>query len=909
MGYKDTLHLPRTEFEMRGNLSKKEPKFQARWEEENIYQEMLKKREGAPQFVLHDGPPYANGQIHIGHALNKILKDFIVRSKFMAGYRVPFRPGWDTHGLPIETAIQKQGVDRKTMPVSEFRSLCEKYALEQVAIQMKDFKTLGTVGDYDNPYITLTNDFVAKQVRVFAKMAQKGMIYRGLRPVIWSPSSESALAEAEIEYKDRKDPAIFVGFHVLDGKGVLDSDDIVLIWTTTPWTIPANLGISVHPDMDYVLVETEKGRILMAESLQESVLEEIELESQGVVKKVKGHQLEGITTQHPLYEDRTSLMITGTHVTDDAGTGCVHTAPDHGVEDFEAGKAYGLTPFGPVDEKGHLTDKTGEFAGMFYEKANKEVTKKLDELGHLFKLSWITHSYPHDWRTKKPVIYRATTQWFASIDSVREDVLREIEKVNWNPKWGERRMHNMIADRGDWCISRQRAWGVPIPIFYAEDGSAIIDEEVINHVADLFEKEGTNIWFEREAKELLPEGFTHPGSPNGHFTKEKDIMDVWFDSGSSHTAALDHDETPLPVDVYAEGSDQYRGWFNSSLIISTAVHGMAPYKSVLSHGFIMHDDGEKMSKSKGNALSPQAITETLGADTLRLWVASVDYHSDITMSESLLKQISESYRKIRNTFRFMLGNINGFDFEKDAVDVQSLSALNRYVLNEVIKVNRDAQKAYAQFDFQKVTTMVLNSMTNLLSSYYLDYNKDTLYIEAENDPKRREVQTVLYYALDMYSRLMAPILVHTMEELNDYFRPGQGSVHLMEFHQMTEPILSEEDEAAFEKVFALREAVFKALEDKRAEKVIGKSLEAHVYLHLDEQKRELVEKLIGEELAQWLIVSKVSFTEDELPEVMDHQVAVENIEGYECPRCWNIVEVVNNDGLCARCEAVLKNED
>lgn len=909
MGYKDTLHLPRTKFEMRGNLVKKEPKIQKRWEEENIYKAMLKKREGAQDFVLHDGPPYANGQIHIGHALNKILKDFMIRSKFMAGYRVPFRPGWDTHGLPIETAIQKQGVDRKTMPVAEFRTLCEKYALEQVDIQMKDFKSLGTVADYDDPYITLSNDFVAKQVRVFAKMAKKGMIYRGLRPVIWSPSSESALAEAEIEYKDRKDPAIYVGFEVVDGKDVLDEGDTVLIWTTTPWTIPANLAISVHPDMDYVLVDTERGHVLLAESLAETVLEEIELENKGLVKKMKGHELEGITTQHPLYEDRQSLVITGTHVTDDAGTGCVHTAPDHGVEDFEAAKAYDLHPFGPVDEKGHLNEKTGEFSGMFFEKANKEITKKLEETGHLFKLSWITHSYPHDWRTKKPVIYRATTQWFASIDAVREDVLKEIEKVEWHPKWGERRMHNMVADRGDWCISRQRAWGVPIPIFYAEDGTAIIDEDVINHVADLFEKEGTNIWFEREAKKLLPEGFTHPASPNGVFTKEQDIMDVWFDSGSSHTAALNHNETPLPVDVYAEGSDQYRGWFNSSLIISTAVHGKAPYKSVVSHGFIMHDDGEKMSKSKGNALSPQAITQKLGADTLRLWVASVDYHSDITMSERLLKQVSEAYRKIRNTFRFMLGNLNGFDFEEHGVSIEDLEPLNRYVLNEVIKVNRDAQKAYEEFDFQKVTTMVLNSMTNLLSSYYLDYNKDTLYIEAENDPKRREVQTVLYYALDMYSRLMAPILVHTMEELNDFFRPDEGSVHLMEFSDMTETILSDEEAEEFETLFSLREAVFKALEDKRAEKVIGKSLEAHVYLNLSDEELELVEKIAGDDLAQWLIVSKVSFTEDELQEVMGYQIEVENIEGHECPRCWNIVETVNEEGLCARCEAVLSNED
>ena len=905
MNYKDTLLLPKTEFEMRGNLSKKEPKFQARWEAEQLYQEMMKKREGAPKFVLHDGPPYANGQIHLGHALNKILKDMMIRSKFMAGYQTPFRPGWDTHGLPIETAIQKQGVDRKNIPVSKFRELCEVYAREQVEIQKKDFKSLGTVADYDNPYITLSKDYVATQIRVFAKMATKGMIYRGLRPVIWSPSSESALAEAEIEYKDRRDPAIYVGFDVVDGKGVLDTTARFLIWTTTPWTIPANLGISVHPDMDYQLIKTEKGNLVLAKTLAEAVLEKIKLENLGVLKEFKGHELEYITVQHPLYAERQSLVITGTHVTDDAGTGCVHTAPDHGAEDFEAGKAYDLKPFGPVDEKGVLNEKTGEFAGLTFEQANKAVTQKLEETGHLYDMSWFVHSYPHDWRTKKAIIYRATTQWFASIETVREDVLKEIEKVVWRPAWGERRMHNMIADRGDWCISRQRAWGVPIPIFYAEDGSAIIDETVFMHVADLFEEQGANIWFEKEAKELLPEGYTHPNSPNGIFTKETDIMDVWFDSGSSHTAALNHDETPLPVDVYAEGSDQYRGWFNSSLIISTAIYGYAPYKEVHSHGFIMHDDGEKMSKSKGNALSPQAITETLGADTLRLWVASVDYHSDIAMSEKLLKQVSEAYRKIRNTFRFMLGNLKGFEYAQHAIAVEDLSALNRYVLNEVIKVNREAKKAYAEFDYQKVTTMVLNSMTNLMSAYYLDYNKDTLYIEKEDDRKRREVQTVLYIATDIYSKLMAPILVHTMEELNDHFKPNSESIHLQDFSDLEAPVLTEEESTEFAKLFEFREAVFKALEDKRAEKVIGKSLEALVTLHLEEEMKTLVDKVLGEELAQWLIVSKVNFTEDSLETVLDYEIKVENIEGEQCPRCWNIVEHLETSGLCSRCDKVM----
>lgn len=905
MNYKDTLLLPKTDFEMRGNLNKKEPGIQADWDEMNLYERMQEVREGAPLFTVHDGPPYANGNIHIGHALNGIQKDLIVRTKFMAGYQTPFRPGWDTHGLPIENAIQKLGVNRKEMPTYEFRALCEKYAQEQVAIQMADFKSLGKIGDYKNPYLTLNKDFEATQIRVFAEMAMKGMIYKGLKPVYWSPSSESALAEAEIEYRERRDPAIFVAFDVVDGKGVLDAGDKMVIWTTTPWTIPANLAISVNANMEYVLVQTEKGNMVFMESLMESALKELELEQGEILKRFKGRDIEGVTTQHPLY-DRLSPVLNGDHVTDEAGTGCVHTAPDHGVDDFNVCALYGIKPISPVNEQGVLTEVTGEFAGLFFEEANKAVTMKLESLGALLKMGWIKHSYAHDWRTKKPIIYRATTQWFASIDSVRQNVLDEIEKVEWTPKWGQKRMHNMIADRGDWCISRQRVWGVPIPIFYAEDGTPIIEQDVFDHVADLVEQFGTNVWFEREAIELLPEGYTHPNSPNGTFKKETDIMDVWFDSGSSHTAALNHCKTPLPVDVYAEGSDQYRGWFNSSLIISVALYGFAPYKQVVSHGFIMHDDGEKMSKSKGNALSPQAITETLGADILRLWVASVDYHSDIKMSQDLLKQVSESYRKIRNTFRFMHGNLANFDIDVDGIAIEELSLLNRYVLNEVIRVNKEAQEAYKAFDYQKVTTSVVSSLTNMMSSYYLDYTKDILYIEKEDDRSRREIQTVIYHALMIYSRIMAPILVHTTEELNRVFRPEDESIHLQEFSKLVDPILSSDEVTSMDSLLKLREAVFKALEEKRAEKVIGKSLEAHVRLHLNEVDETRVQSILGKHDAQWFIVSKLELVRDALPEVMGYEVSVEKVEGHTCPRCWNIVDVVGEDELCLRCHDVVK---
>lgn len=907
VNYKDTLLLPKTEFEMRGNLSKKEPVIQSKWEEMKLYNKMLEAREGAKVFGFHDGPPYANGNIHLGHALNKSLKDFVVRSRFMMGYKVPYRPGWDTHGLPIEVQLQRQGVDRKSMSPSEFRKLCEAYARDQVALQTQDFKDLGTVADYDNPYLTLNKDYEAKQLRIFADMALKGMIYKGLRPVYWSPSSESALAEAEIEYQDRRDPEIYVRFKVVDGKGVLDENDYFVIWTTTPWTIPANLAISVNGDMDYILVSTSKGNMVLLKELMENVVETLELEDVEVLKEFKGSALEGITTQHPLY-DRLSPILLGDHVTAEAGTGCVHTAPDHGIEDFEVGKKYGISPISPVDDLGHLTEVTGEFSGLYFESANKVVTQRLEEEGALLRLGFITHSYAHDWRTKKPVIYRATTQWFASIDQVRERVLEEVEnEINWIPAWGKRRMYNMIESRGDWTISRQRVWGVPIPIIYTEDGNPIMEEEVFSHVIELVAEHGSNIWFEREAIDLLPEGYTNEASPNGLFKKEMDIMDVWFDSGSSHTAALNHDETPLPVDLYLEGSDQYRGWFNSSLIISTAAYNKAPYKNVLTHGFIMHDNGQKMSKSSGKAKSPRDIFNTLGADILRLWVGSVDYQSDAPFSDNVLKQVSESYRKVRNTMRFMHGNLEGFDVSKDGVAFEDMSALNRYVLNEINKHNKVALDAYESYDFQKVTTTVVTALTNLMSAYYLDYTKDILYIEAKDSLLRREIQTVLHYGLSVYSKLMAPILVHTMEELNSFVNPDEESIHLTKFEETREDFLSADEVADFERLFELREAVFKALEEKRAAKEIGKALEAHVLMNLSADDKVLVEKYLGSALAQWFIVSKVTLVEDTLEDVMGFELAVEVAKGPTCPRCWNIVDHVHEDELCDRCHSVMEH--
>lgn len=686
MNYKDTLLMPKTEFPMRGNLPNKEPEIQEEWAEKDIYQMVLERTKGRPTFILHDGPPYANGDIHMGHALNKILKDFIVRFKSMNGFHAPYVPGWDTHGLPIETALTKnKKVKRKEMSTAEFRKLCEEYAWKQIEGQRNQFKRLGVRADWDNPYVTLKPEYEAQQILVFGEMAKRGYIYKGLKPVNWSPSSESALAEAEIEYKDKRSPSIYVSFKVKDGKGVLENGEQFIIWTTTPWTLPANLGICVHPNLEYSVLQVGAERYVVASELVEQVAKTLGFEEYEVVKTLKGKELDNVVAEHPIY-GRDSLVMLGDHVTTDAGTGCVHTAPGHGEDDFIVSMKYGLDVLCPVDEKGVMTEEASGFEGLFYEDANKAITEQLEAKGALKKLDFITHSYPHDWRTKKPTIYRATAQWFASIKDFREALLDNIKETKWVPAWGETRLFNMVRDRGDWCISRQRVWGVPIPVFYAENGEPIITDETIQHVSQLFREHGSNIWFEKEAKELLPEGFTHPGSPNGEFTKEQDIMDVWFDSGSSHQAVLEErDDLVRPADLYLEGSDQYRGWFNSSLSTAVAVTGKAPYKGVLSHGFTLDKEGRKMSKSLGNTIDPTKVAKQLGAEILRLWVSSVNYQADHPVSDDILKQVAEVYRKIRNTFRFLHGNLFDFDPAVHAVPVEELREVDQYIL---IKLNK-----------------------------------------------------------------------------------------------------------------------------------------------------------------------------------------------------------------------------
>ncbi|GGF11608.1 isoleucine--tRNA ligase 1 [Halobacillus andaensis] len=911
MNYKDTLLMPKTGFPMRGNLPNREPEMQKAWEEQDIYKQVQERTKGRPLFVLHDGPPYANGSLHMGHALNKTLKDFIVRYKSMAGYHAPYVPGWDTHGLPIESALAKKKVDRKKMSLAEFREKCAEYALGQLDNQRQEFKRMGVRGDWDNPYITLNKDFEAEQIKVFGDMAKKGYIYKGLKPVFWSPSSESALAEAEIEYQDKRSPSIYVSFEVTDGKDLLEGGEKFIIWTTTPWTIPSNLAIALHPAYDYAVVQVEQEKFIVAHDLLEDVAKTIGWEDYEVVQMFKGKEAEHIKAKHPLY-DRESLLVLGDHVTTDGGTGCVHTAPGHGEDDFWVGQQYGLDVLCPVDHKGVFTEEAPGYEGLFYDKANKTISDHLKEAGALLHLEFITHSYPHDWRTKKPTIFRATDQWFASIKDFREQLLDEINRVEWTPKWGETRLYNMVRDRQDWCISRQRTWGVPIPVFYGEDGTPIITDETIDHVAGLFRKHGSNVWFEREAKDLLPDGFTSKHSPNGTFTKELDIMDVWFDSGSTHQAVLhQRDELQRPADLYLEGSDQYRGWFNSSLSTSVAVTGKAPFKGILSHGFALDGNGRKMSKSLGNVMVPDKIMKQLGADIIRLWVSSADYQADVRISDDILKQVAEVYRKVRNTFRFLLGNLHDFDPEKDRVAAEDLQEVDQYMLHRLNKLIKDVHQAYETYEFSTVYNKVHNFCTIDLSSFYLDFAKDILYIEAEDHPHRRSIQTVYYQILTSLVKLMSPILPHTTEE-SWKFIPGTTahSVQLTDMPKADDHVNQELVEK-WDHFMEVRDDVLKALEEARNEKVIGKSLDAQItVVPKDEKTKNILTSISG--LHQLLIVSEAQL-KDEAAEAKEYDyvnVAVEKHTGEKCERCWvsshDVGKDSNHPELCGRCATVVE---
>ena len=923
--YNQTIHLPVTEFPMRAGLPKREPALLNGKYEVETYKKIMERNQDKPSFILHDGPPYANGDIHIGTALNKILKDIIVRYKNMTGYRAPYVPGWDTHGLPIESAILKnKKVKRDELTDAEFRNKCHEYALSYVDRQREQFQRLGVIGDWNDPYLTLKPEFEAAQIRIFGKMAEKGYIYKGLKPVYWCYTDETALAEAEVEYADDPCTTLFVKFAVKDDKGKLSgltdlSKTYFVIWTTTAWTLPGNMAISVNPEFDYALMQAENGEVyIVAKDLAESVAKAAHLENWQIIAAVKGSELEMMTAQHP-FLDRESVVLCGDHVTLEAGSGCVHTAPGFGADDFSICQKYdkaGLTNIGvpvPVNAKGVMTDE--KFAGVHISKANDYVIPVLEECGALLSKEEITHSYPHCWRCKKPIIFRATEQWFCSVDAIKEAAVAACDNIAWKPDWGKERMTAMITERSDWCISRQRKWGVPIPIFYCDRcGVDIVTPETIDHVAKLFEEHSSNVWFEKSADELVPEGFVCPKCGHVHFSKETDIMDVWFDSGSTHAAVVDlREDLQFPADVYLEGGDQYRGWFQSSMLTAIAAKGVAPYKQIITHGWTVDGEGKAMHKSAGNAVAPEEVIKDYGADMLRLWVASADYTQDMRISQPILKQLSQAYLKIRNTARYMLGNLAGFDPDRDMLPYDALTALDQWALDQTNELVKTVRAAYERYEFHAAYRAIYNFCVVEMSNFYLDIIKDRLY--CGDDADRGAAQTALYRILDTMTRMLAPILAFTSEEIwaaMPHSDADDASCVLLNDIPVYDETLRLSPEAAdqWEAVIAVRNDVNKALEEARAQKIVGKSLDAEVTLYLSEESCKVYEAVGDHDPAAIFIVSKVSVAEGEGEGVTGETgitVAVKPAEGPKCSRCWVHNDLVDQETeLCPRCLAVYK---
>ncbi|WP_031543118.1 isoleucine--tRNA ligase [Mesoplasma photuris] len=905
--YKDTLLIGQTDFDMRAGLKDKEPVFEKMWEDDKIYQEKLSLNEGKPQFVLHDGPPYANGDIHLGHALNKTLKDIIVRWKNASGYKAPFIMGWDTHGLPIETAVTKTGVDRKAIDPVEFRKLCEKYAWEQIERQTKGFKRLGMFTDYDTKYVTLTHDYVVSELRLFEKMYQKNLIYKALKPIYWSPSSESALAESEIEYADIKSPTIYVACEITNSNQFVVKGDNLVIWTTTPWTIPSNQLISVGEKMEYAIVKpsNDDRRFIIAHSLINAVSEAIGWTDVEVISIIKGTDLVDLEYAHPLYESKIAKVVIGHHVTDEAGTGLVHTAGGFGEDDYTIVKNNGMEPFAPIDNQGKFTEEMAIYdeslVGKFYDDTNKEIGQRLAENNKLLKLKFVTHSYPHDWRTKKPVIYRCTLQWFVGLDKVKSEILKNVDGIETNPKWAKQRLYQVLEDRTDWTISRQRLWGVPIIGFYNENDELVLNNEILNHAITKIEELGVNAWFKETADTFLPKEYQ-----NQNLRKEKDILDVWFDSGSSAIALQNRfPELSLPFDIYLEGSDQYRGWFNASMINSTVYSGQAPYKKLVSHGMTVTEKGEKMSKSLGNGVDPVDFSNDLGADILRLWVSSTNYTDDQKWGNDIIKQVSESYRKIRNTMRFILANLSDFDAETDYI--KGLSPVDQFALNNLTEFKNKVKIAYDNLAYNQVYNLVINYVTKDLSSFYLDFIKDILYIEKKDNVRRRQVQTVLFEQLWVLIDTLRPILVHTIEEVYQSFniKDKSKSVHLLDLREQNFA-QSEEFIAEWNNVLALRNDVNKALENARNEKIINKGFEAVVEISL-KQGYETLKEI--KDLSQIFIVNEVIFNEvdAEFTEQVISSIKISPKQGGKCERCWGIFETLIDNEICVRCNEVVNS--
>ena len=932
MDYNATVNLPKTAFPMRAGLPAREPGMLKSWYDMDLYHETLRRNEGKPLFILHDGPPFSNGNLHMGHALNKCLKDFICRYKSMTGYKVPYTPGWDNHGMPIESAIIKeQRLNRKAMSVSEFRSACHRYAEKYVGIQREGFQRLGVLGDWDHPYLTMDPKFEAEEVKVFGKMYEKGYIYKGLKPVYWCPSDETALAEAEIEYQDDPCTTVYVKFPMHDDLGKLSHIDhsklYFLIWTTTIWTLPGNLGISLHPRESYALVKADNGEIyIVAEALAEKVMRVGGIEKYEILETHPGSFFENMLADHP-FLPKTSRLLNAEYVTMDSGTGCVHTAPGFGADDYQTCRRYGMDMIVPVDDQGRHTDYAGKYAGMKTEESNPVILEDMRESGMLFASEDIVHSYPHCWRCHKPIIFRATPQWFCSVDTFKDDACAAADKVIWHPGWGHDRMLSMIRERADWCISRQRRWGLPIPVFYCADcGKPVCTPETIEKVSRLFGEHGSNIWFDAEAKELLPDGFTcpHCGGSTG-FTKETDTLDGWFDSGSTHIASLRREHPDQwPATMYLEGADQYRGWFQSSLLTSVGALGQgAPFRECLTHGWTVDGEGKAMHKSLGNGVDPADLIRDFGADIVRLWAASADYRADVRCSKEIFKQLSQNYLKFRNTARYCLGNLDGFDAEH-LVAPEDMLELDRWAVTKLNELIRTGFEAYDNYEFHVLTHAINDFCVVELSSFYLDILKDRLYCESRNGLKRRSAQTALYLIVDAMARMFAPILPFTCDEIWQAMPHRAGDdVRNVVLNEMVQPYeayaLDAQAMARWDTLIALRSDVNGVLEQARADKRIGKALEAHVALCArDEAAAKALETVKDMDLTALLLVSDVILTDDD-PDAANVtgsgtafpglRIEVRNAEGVKCPRCWMHSTKANADGLCPRCAAVMAELD
>lgn len=928
MDYKKTLNLPTTAFAMRANLSKREPEQLKSWEENSLYDRIREKSKGRKLFVLHDGPPYANGYIHIGTALNKILKDIIVRSRQMSGFDAVYVPGWDCHGLPIEHNVDLElGDKKKDLTQAEIRKLCRSYAEKFIDIQRKEFKRLGVMGDWADPYLTMNYKYEATIARECGKFARDGSLFRSQKPIYWCSTCQTALAEAEVEYHDESSPSIYVKFPLKDKIGetvpeLSKRQVFVLIWTTTPWTIPANLAVALHPELEYVAVDVGNDEVfIIARDLLDQCMQTFGISDYSVLVSIDPKTLEYRKCIHPLY-DRESLIILGAHVTLETGTGCVHTAPGHGREDYEVGLQYGLDVYSPVDDSGCFTEEVEFFKGKFVFSANKEINARLRDSGMLIKEETIEHSYPHCWRCKKPVIFRATPQWFISMEKtgLRKKALAEIERIEWIPSWGKERIYSMIENRPDWCVSRQRAWGVPITVFYCEDCEALLlDQKIMDAVYDLFEKHGADIWFERGVANFVPEGTTCSECGGTSFIKETDILDVWFDSGVSHAAVLEQrEDLKWPADLYLEGSDQHRGWFHSSLLTSVGTRDRAPYDAVLTHGFVVDADGKKMSKSIGNIVSPGKVIDRYGAEILRLWVSATDYREDIRISENILKQLTDAYRRIRNTCRFMLGNLSDFDPENDQVPFESMPDIDRFALHKLQELVEKTRRAYDTYEFHSIYHAFYNYCTLDLSAFYLDILKDRLYTSASGSQGRRSAQTVIHTVLGTLARLMAPILSFTAEEIWQYM-PGRGenetSIHLLSLPDVKEEWKDDNLAGRWEQLIAVRGEVTKALEKARAEKRIGHPLDAAVTIA---SNGDLYQKLIqfSDDLRSVFIVSRATLVKGEKSadayesaEIEDLSILVESAKGDKCERCWihepTVGQSADHPTICDRCIGVL----